>query len=83
MTTDTDEPITFREIAVESVDNCGHAFSCATISGCCYFFVQGAYLGIRGKRFKNGLFHCRDRATLMAGGIAMWSLSFNSMKGGF
>ena len=73
--------VTVRELFIEGVDNCGHAFANACYVGACYYFVTGWWLGARGYRIKTAIKHCRDRITMFGGSVAMWSATFNVAKG--
>ena len=77
----TKKEVTVSELVEEGLEYVGHSFSVGCICGAMYYFTQGAYLGVRGKRIMTGFLHCRDRTTYFAGSVAMWSMVFNISKG--
>ena len=75
------EPILFAKVARKTIDECGTAFASGCFAGSIYYFGLGFYQAPRGQRVKSAVKLIRDRSTLFAGSIALWSIVFNTSKG--
>ena len=79
--TGENEPILFEKVARKTIDECGTAFASGCFAGSIYYFGLGCYLSPKGQRITQGVKMIRDRSTLFAGSIALWSIVFNTSKG--